>query len=113
MEILLNQSKFCGIGNYLKSEILYACKISPYRILKDLNDRDRKNIYIQSNKIIKASYADGGGSSGDFTDLDNKKGNYKFKMMVYNKKTDPLGNTIKKETTKDKRTTHWIPDLKI
>ena len=113
VEVLMNQAKFCGIGNYLKSEILYACQISPHRLLKDLSDIDKKNIYTHSKRIVKESYADGGGSAGDFSDLENKKGNYKFKMMVYNQKQDPVGYKIKKETTKDKRTTHWVPEIQI
>ena len=84
VEVLMNQAKFCGVGNYLKSEILYACQISPHRLLKDLSDSDKKNIHTQSKRIVKESYADGGGSAGDFTDLENKSGSYKFKMMVYN-----------------------------
>lgn len=111
VEVLMNQAKFCGVGNYLKSEILYACQISPHRLLKDLSETDTKNIYTHSKRIVKESYADGGGSAGDFTDLENKSGSYKFKMMVYNQKKDFLGNKIKKETTKDKRTTHWVPEI--
>ena len=32
-------------------------------------------------------------------------------MKVYNKDMDPLGNKVKKETTKDKRTSHWVPEI--
>ena len=111
VEVLMNQAKFCGIGNYLKSEILYACHISPHRKLADITEEEIKKIFTHSKRIVKESYADGGGSAGDFSDLENKKGNYKFKMMVYQQKKDPNGNTIIKETTKDKRTTHWVPEI--
>lgn len=111
VEVLMNQKKFCGIGNYLKSEILYATNISPHRKLADLTDSDIQNIFKHSREIAKASYGNGGGSAGDFSDLNSKKGNYKFQMKVYNKDKDPLSNKVKKETTKDKRTTHWVPEL--
>ena len=113
VEVLMNQAKFCGIGNYLKSEILYICRISPHRLVSDLTENDRKMIFQHSKRIAKESYADGGGSAGDFSDLENKKGNYKFKMLVYQMKKDPHGHTIKKETTKDKRTTHWVPEIQL
>lgn len=113
VEVLMNQKKFCGIGNYLKSEILYECKISPHRVISSLDDTDIINIYQNSKKIAQSSYANGGGSSGDFSDLDNKKGSYKFQLKVYTQVKDPLGNKIKKETTKDKRTTHWVPEIQI
>ena len=113
VEVLMNQAKFCGIGNYLKSEILYACQISPHRKLEDLSETDIKNIHRHSKRIAIESYADGGGSAGEFSDLQNKKGSYVFKMMVYQQKKDPLGNKVIKETTKDKRTSHWVPEVQV
>jgi len=32
---------------------------------------------------------------------------------VYNQKTDLHGNPVIKEQTKDKRTTHWVPNIQI
>ena len=113
VEVLMNQKKFCGIGNYLKSEILYECKISPHRLVKDLTNKDIVNIFENSKKIVLGSYNRGGGSSGNYTDLSNKKGTYHFELKVYTQLKDPLGHTIKKENTKDKRTTHWVPELQI
>ena len=112
-EVLMNQKKFCGIGNYLKSEILYECKISPHRMLVDLSETDIKNIYTNSKKLAKDSYVSGGGSSGEFHDVENKKGSYHHQFRVYQQKKDSLGNIVKKETTKDKRTTHWVPEIQI
>ncbi len=109
--ILMNQKKFCGIGNYLKSEILYASKLSPHRTLESLTSDDITTLFHQSKKIIQASYDNGGGSAGDFSDLNKKKGSYKFKFQVYGRSLDPLGNKVKKETTQDKRTTHWVPTV--
>jgi DNA-formamidopyrimidine glycosylase len=111
--ILMNQKKFCGIGNYLKSEILYACKISPYRLVSDLSDKDIENIYKYSKSIIVESYKKGGASVRDFSNLDNEKGKYTDNLKVYFKKQDPEGYKVKKEETKDKRTTHWVPELQI
>ena len=109
--ILMNQKKFCGIGNYLKSEILYAAKLSPHRTLESLTSDDITTLFHQSKKIIQASYDNGGGSAGDFSDLNKKKGSYKFQFQVYGRTHDPLGNKVKKETTQDKRTTHWVPTV--
>lgn len=110
-EILMNQKLFCGVGNYLKSEILYACKISPYRLVNELTENDIENIYKNTKKIAFESYKKGGASVRDFSDLDNEKGLYTNILKVYFQKTDPLGNKVKKENTKDKRTTHWVPEI--
>ena len=34
--LLLDQSFVCGLGNYLRSEILYEANLSPKILLKDL-----------------------------------------------------------------------------
>ena len=49
----------------------------------------------------------------DFSDLDNEKGLYTNILKVYFQKEDPLGNKVIKEQTKDKRTTHWVPEIQI
>ena len=41
-QVLMNQKLFCGVGNYLKSEILYQCKISPHRLIEDLTDNEKR-----------------------------------------------------------------------
>ena len=28
-------------------------------------------------------------------------------------KKDPLGNKVKRDTTSDKRTTHWVPEIQL
>ena len=42
--ILLNQDIFSGVGNYLRAEILYDSKISPFRKVENLTDTDIVNI---------------------------------------------------------------------
>lgn len=110
-EVLMNQKLFCGVGNYLKSEILYQSKISPFRLISDLNDKEKEDIFKNTKSISYQSYKKGGASVRDFSDLDNDKGLYTDVLKVYFKKTDSLGNKVKKETTKDKRTTHWVPEI--
>ena len=45
--------------------------------------------------------------------MDNEKGLYTSILKVYFNKTDPLGNKVIKETTKDKRTTHLVKEVQI
>ena len=95
VEILMNQKLFCGVGNYLKAEILYSCKISPHRLVEDLTELDIKNIFTNTKKISQLSYK----HNRDYPNLDYKDGILK----VYGQKKDPLGNIVKKEETSDKR----------
>ncbi len=110
--LLMNQSVFSGIGNYLKSEILYESKISPFRNIIDLSDEDIKVLYKNTLKISQEAFKSGGTSVRDYSDLENKKGEYTFVLKVYAQKKDPLGNSVKK-VEQDKRTTHWVPEVQI
>lgn len=112
-QVLMNQKQFCGVGNYLKSEILYECKISPHRLIEDLIDNEKELIFKNTKEIAYKSYKKGGASVRDFSDLDNEKGLYTNILKVYFQKKDPLGNKVIKEQTKDKRTTHWVPEIQI
>ena len=37
---LLNQQIVAGLGNYLRAEVLFACKLDPWRAVADLSERD-------------------------------------------------------------------------
>lgn len=113
VDILMNQKLFCGVGNYLKAEILYACKISPHRKVEDLNENDMRNIYKFTKEISKNSFDNGGASVRDYSNLDDKDGQYTSMLKVYGQKKDPLGKIVKREQTSDKRTTHWVPEIQI
>ena len=113
VDILMNQKLFCGVGNYLKAEILYECKISPFRKVNELSENDIVNIYKNTKKISKESFKNGGASVRDYSDLNDKDGNYTSLLKVYGQKNDPLGHKVKRDTTTDKRTTHWVPEIQI
>ncbi len=108
-ENMMDQSLISGVGNYLKSEILYASKISPYRQISSLTDQELEKIYKNTKNIIKFSYSTGGATIKDYYSPDGTKGSFSKRFAVYNQSSDPLGNKVIKETTADKRTTHWVP----
>tara|TARA_B100000282_G_scaffold21415_1_gene14207 strand:- start:736 stop:1542 length:807 start_codon:yes stop_codon:yes gene_type:complete len=108
---LMNQTVVSGIGNYLKAEILYAAKISPHRLCKDLTIEEIKLISEKSFEITNASYQSGGATILSYRDENNEKGLYSRRFAVYNHKTDPKGNKVIKETTTDKRSTYWVPEI--
>jgi len=110
-ENLMNQSIISGVGNYLKAEILYASQVSPHRICKDLNDRDIKLLSEACYWLTRRSYKLGGATLSTYRQPSGKKGLYSRRFAVYNQKCDPLGNEVIKETTLDKRTTHWVPKI--
>jgi formamidopyrimidine-DNA glycosylase len=85
-ELLLNQSFFCGLGNYLRSEILYEAKINPKLKLNQLNNNQLKRLYKYIFKIPLDSY--------------NHQKKYlmlhSYPFKIYKKTVTPKGEKVKK-----------------
>ena len=109
--VLMNQKIISGIGNYLKSESLYLAKISPFRIINTLTEEELYRLYQSCRVKIVGSYNSGGVSLKHYKDIDDRQGQFTFKLEVYGKKKDKLGNTIKHDMTPDKRFTYWVPSI--
>lgn len=102
-DVLVDQQLIVsGIGNYLKSEVLYDARISPLRLLKSITQTEwvalfhsMKTISKQMLRILHKNDAD----------------MYLNTMHVYGKKKDIFGNDVEMRTTKTGRMTYWVPSL--
>ena len=112
-EILMDQKVFAGVGNYLKSEILYASKVSPHRTYETLTRDEVSSICYNTNRIMKLSFDSGGATILTYRDENGDPGSFSRRFAVYGQKEDPLGNCVIKETTRDRRTTHWVPGIQV
>lgn len=102
-ELLSDQKKLVsGIGNYLKSEIMYAAKIAPMCHINDINEDEWNILYKTAKQISRYMMK---------AIINNKEGEYEAHMHVYNKKIDPLGNIVKRYTNKAGRTVHWVSEV--
>jgi len=110
-QAVMDQSVISGVGNYLKAESLYISKISPHRTCKSLSDQEIILLNENIKKTIRASYETGGATISTYSGFEGEIGEYSQRFLVYNQKTDPHGNTVIKEKTKDGRTTHWVPEV--
>lgn len=108
-EVLMDQRICAGVGNYIKCEVLYRSKISPYRLVKDLTNTDYANLFNWIKLIMAASYTQGGASIRNYRRVNGESGNFVFEFEVYSQKIDPVGNQVVREETPDGRTTHWVP----
>lgn len=106
---LLQQKFFSGIGNYLKSEVLYLAQIAPFRLLGSLTDDEIKKLYEYSLSTIKLAYDNYGLTIASYVDPDGRKGTYN--PHVYGKNFDSYGNPINKIVLSEGRTTHWVPNV--
>lgn len=95
-KILLQQEVIAGIGNYLRAEILWKSKISPYRKYQSLTENEKKELYKNALELTEYHY----------THPDD------FNFNVYDQEKDPYGNPV----TKDKfngRTLHWVKQIQV
>jgi formamidopyrimidine-DNA glycosylase len=111
-EFVMEQKYFSGIGNYLRSEILYLSRLNPLRTLQTLSDHDIALLYTNSLKIIKYSYECNGLTIGDYIDPDGNKGIYK--PMVYHQAQDPEGRPVQSFKLKPaSQTIFWVPGYQL
>jgi DNA-formamidopyrimidine glycosylase len=110
-EALMDQSLFAGVGNYIKCEMLYRSRVSPYRLVKDLTQDEICQLWNWGKLIMLASYEQGGASIRNYRQVTGESGLFTFEFEVYAQKHDPLGNQVVREETPDGRTTHWVPSL--
>lgn len=95
---------FSGVGNIIKSEMLYDTRISPLRKFKNITDKEWNSLYLSGRKIMKTVIR-----------ILNKK-EFKYESYfdlhsVYQKEYDPLGNRISTRISKLGRKTYWVPAL--
>lgn len=110
-QFLMSQTIFSGVGNYLKSESLYASKINPYTQVKDIPPKSRLLLYECLRRISQDSYDRFGMSIRDYERETGEKGEFQNFLKVYCQNKDPDGNEVIRVTdTPDKRTTYYVKE---
>lgn len=108
---LLDQNIAAGCGNYIRAEVLYLAKISPYRKLEDLNDDEIKKIWNLLQQVAYHYYNKNLGKKLGIIDGKFKFAeDYKRQFLIYRQEKDPFGNEIKREKIKD-RSIHYVPKV--
>lgn len=57
---LLDQTAAAGIGNYLRAEILYACRMDPWRLVGEMDGAERACLAQEVPRISRLAYVQGG-----------------------------------------------------
>jgi formamidopyrimidine-DNA glycosylase len=113
--ILLNQKIISGVGNYLRADILWLSKVSPFRKVKDLSPLEIKHIY---HNMLLLSWGIYNRKKGIKLKLisshDKLPSAYKRDFFVYNQSTDIYDNPIIKTElyeSSQKRFIYWVPQI--
>jgi len=101
--VLMDQKMFLsGIGNIIKSEVLYDAKISPVKQVKNVSEQEWKKLFSSSKKITNKVY----------NEIVKNSENEFFKIQkVYQQEKDPKGNKVERYESKDGRVTFWVPNV--
>lgn len=97
---LLDQSLISGIGNYLRCDILWYCKINGEKRINDLTVYEKEILYINSINICRYH-------SGLSYSLEIIPEDFNREFYIYMQKEDIYGNVVFKKILNG-RTFHYI-----
>ena len=113
--VLMNQKVISGIGNYLRSDILYISQIDPFRTVGSLDDSEIKEIFSNCKILTWGSYNIKKGIELKIIKKNTKlPADYNRLFFIYNQKLDMYGNDIiKKELYEGskKRFIYYVPNI--
>jgi len=66
LDVIMNQSLFNGIGNYLRAEIFHRADVNPFRSFSDLTEKEKDAILTQCKVCPEQAYVLGGGQLKDW-----------------------------------------------
>jgi formamidopyrimidine-DNA glycosylase len=96
--VLLDQKTISGVGNYLRSDVLWLSRISPFRLVKNINDKELFLIYKSIKSLVWNSYNNNKGIKlGYITKKDKFPNHYKRNFFVYKNDDDIYGNKVIKD----------------
>lgn len=107
--LMMDNSIFSGIGNYLRAEILYQSRVSPWKKFSELSSSELETLCTNARTICLRSYSLGDNTIENFSSIDTGPGKFYEELKVYGKKIDPDGHEVVTEQTPEGRTIHWCP----
>lgn len=115
--VLLNQKIISGVGNYLRADVLWLSKISPFRKVKDLTDKELEKIYKNIRILTWSDYDYK--KAIELKIINNKTklpNSYNRDFFVYYCEHDIYGNEVTKEELYEgsqKRFIYWVKKRQI
>ena len=96
--VLLDQSIIAGIGNIYADEILFLCKLNPYKRTDTLTKKDCMNIIVYTKHVLEKAIALGGTTIRSYTSSEGVHGRFQNELLVHGKEVCPIcGEIVKKE----------------
>lgn len=74
--VLMDQTVLAGVGNIYADEALWAAKIHPSTLVRDLKPAQFENLYDELIAVLKLSIEKGGSTDRNYVDASGRKGSY-------------------------------------
>jgi endonuclease-8 len=114
-DVLLNQRVVAGIGNVYKSEVLFACGVSPFAAVQQLSDDQVGALLLTARKFLRANVTEGLAAMTTYMGFrrTTRRDDPSARLWVYGRVNEPCrrcGTTIVLDKRgKDARLTYWCP----
>lgn len=108
-DALLNQKIIAGIGNKYKSEILFVCKINPFKSISQLNLMQQNSLFKEIPKLLKYGYKNAGRTRQLLIGEPNSWNTRHLVFRRAGKECWTCKTKIKSEKKLTKRPTFWCP----
>jgi formamidopyrimidine-DNA glycosylase len=120
--VIVNQKLISGVGNYLRADGLWMSKISPFRNVEDISDKDMELLYKCLRALMWGDYNYKEGvkkgvieiNKTDKTNIIKLPNDYKRDFFVYRQDKDINEKVVKKTELFDgsqKRFIHWVEEV--
>lgn len=109
--VLLDQTVIAGIGNIYADESLFAAKIHPTTLVKDIPTSQLTTLFQALQAVLRLSIEKGGSTDKNYVDAKGKKGSYLTFAKVFRRNGLPCpecGTIIEKSRVAG-RGTHTCP----
>ena len=115
--VLLNQRVIAGLGNVYKSEVCFAARVHPFRLMKTISDDEMRQMADVSQRYMKANVLDGSGD-GIITYSGNRRtthsGRKEDRLWAYGRRgleCRRCGGVIEyRKQGPGARSTYWCPE---
>jgi len=111
-KVLHDQNVIVGVGNIYSDEILWETKINPFRKVNTLTEKELKDIYTTTKKVLQKAIKLRGTSISDYRDVQGKKGTNGEALKVYRRdgKECPRCNTKIERVKINGRSARFCPN---
>ncbi len=87
--VILNQAVIAGIGNIYADEILYRCKISPFKNANELTKKETSLILFEARKVLEEAIEAGGSTIRSYHPSRDISGRFQQSLFAYNQEGKP------------------------